>query len=163
MSELLDICKAISAASHQDRPKGLSPNACGRLKAAIEHAEEGKPRDLEEEAPKMLIDIGNYWQRRFWEWAIEDLEFEVKAHRRAVRYSPDELRAKVAEIRGDGASNSAQHLDGLNRMGSGTRPNGSAMAGEAAAGTFEALRPYERALEIAEELCTDGKESADER
>ncbi len=99
----------------------------------------------------MLVDIGNYWQRRFWEWKIEDQDFELRAARLAVRYTPDELRAKIAGVRGEASSNSTQHLAGLDQMGAGTRPTASAVAGEAAAGTFKALRPYERALEIVEE------------
>jgi hypothetical protein len=122
----------------------------GRL---IEKAEDGHLSDLEQEVPAMLIQIGNYWQQRYWEGQIEDLKLETQAHRLAVRHSLEELRAKVATVKSQGASASAQHLDGLDRMGTGTRPTASAVAGEGAASTFQALRPLERACEIAEEAA----------
>jgi len=49
---------------------------------------------------------------------------------------------------GNGSALAGQHVAGIERMGSGSRPTGAAVAGEGAAGTFDALRPWLRALEI---------------
>jgi len=154
MSELADIMEAIQKVSHGGKIRGLSPIESGRVGRLVGKANEGHPEEIREEAPKWLGRMADYWQDRVASDRLADLTFELEAHRLAL-LGEDAVRRKVGSIQGNGSSLSAQHASGIERMGNGTRPTGAAVAGEGAAGTFDALRPWLRALEI---LGADEKE-----
>lgn len=156
MSELADIMEAIQKVSHGGKIRGLSPVESGRVGRLIEKANEGYPEEIREEAPKWLGRMADYWQDRIAGDRVADLELELKAHKIAL-LGEDTVRRKIGSIQGSGSSLSAQHANGIERMGTGTRPTAAAVAGEGAAGTFDALRPWLRALEILE---ADEKEGA---
>lgn len=153
MSELADIMEAIRSVSHGGKIRGLSPIESRQVERAVEKANAGDPSDVRAGAPGWLRRIADYWQERVAGDRIATLEFENKALSIAARHSVDEIRGKIAKIEGSGASLAAHHAAGVERMGSGTRPTAAAVAGEGTAGTFDAVRPWVRALEIKEEAA----------
>ncbi len=145
MSELADIMEAIQSVSHGGRIRGLSPVESSRVKAAVA---KGDTDGLRESVPGWLRRMADYWQDRVAGDRIANLEFENQALRIAATHSLDEIRGQIAKLEGSGASLAGQHAAGIERMGSGTRPTASAVAGEGAAGAFDAVRPWVKALEI---------------
>lgn len=150
MSELLRICQALMGESFKGKPKGLSPVAASRLGAMISRAENGDDTDLNEDAPGMIKSIGEYWERHRWETQAADSAFEMKALRIAALHSRKEIEVKLGHLKRSADSLSSAHLDGLDRMGNGTRPTAAAVAGEGSSGSWDAQRPWVRALEILE-------------
>lgn len=150
MSELADIMEAIQGVSHGGRIRGLSPVESNRVGRLVEKAREGNPEDLHDEVPRWLRRMADYWQDRVAGDRFSYLELENRALRIAAGHSAAEIREQIAKIEGSGASLAAHHEAGIGRMGSGSRPTAAAVAGEGAAGTFDAARPWVRALEILE-------------
>jgi len=147
MSELADILEAIQSVSHNGKIRGLSPVEANRVGRAIEKAREGNRDDILDNGPSWLRRMADYWQDRIASDEQANLEFEVQALRCAL-HGPEVVKQKIASIQGNGSALAGQHVAGIERMGSGSRPTGAAVAGEGAAGAFDALRPWLRALEI---------------